>query len=81
MCKYYEKEEKKLVKISKSDAFAMRKLVGEEYVKKSHSKHPTYYLVEEHDEYQFNKNTGKKELVKYGTLTRYKQYRESLIKK
>ena len=59
----------------------MRELVGEEYVKKSHSKHPTYYLVEEHDEYEFNRKTGRKELVRVGALTRYKQYRESLIKK
>lgn len=25
----------------------MRKLIGEEYVKKSYSRHPSYYLVED----------------------------------
>ena len=35
-----------MLKITKQEAFQMRKILGEEYVKKSYSKHPSYYLVE-----------------------------------
>lgn len=70
-----------MIRISKEEAFAMRKIVGEQYVKKSYSKHPTYYLVEEHDEYRFNPKTKKKEVVRYGALSLYKQYCESKIVK
>lgn len=70
-----------LIKISKSDAEYMRKYVGEKYVKKSYSKHPTYYLVEERDETVYNRKTKKYEIVKYGALSLYKKYRNSLIVK
>lgn len=32
--------------ISKKEAFEMRKICGEKNVKKSHSRNPKYYLVE-----------------------------------
>ena len=35
-----------IIKITKKEAFEMRKVLGEENVKKTYSKHPTYYLVE-----------------------------------
>ena len=35
-----------IVKLTKSEAFKMRELLGSENVKKTYSKHPTYYLVE-----------------------------------
>ena len=35
-----------MLKITKQEAFQMRKTLGEKYVKKSYSKHPSYYLVE-----------------------------------
>ena len=35
-----------IVIITKNEAFEMRKLLGDENVKKSYSKHPTYYLIE-----------------------------------
>ncbi len=35
-----------MLKITKNEAFAMRKQCGAVNVKKSYSKHPTYYLVE-----------------------------------
>lgn len=36
-----------MVKITKQEAFYMRDIVGNEYIKKTYSKHPTYYLVED----------------------------------
>jgi len=35
-----------MLKITKSEAFIMRKELGETAVKKTYSKHPSYYLVE-----------------------------------
>lgn len=35
-----------MLKISKNEAFAMRKICGSGSVKKTYSKHPTYYLVQ-----------------------------------
>ncbi len=35
-----------MLKITKNEAFAMREQCGAVNVKKSYSKHPTYYLVE-----------------------------------
>ena len=50
-----------MIKISKQEAFDMRKICGQEAVKKSYSKHPTYYLVESKEnlrslnKYRYNK--------------------------
>ena len=41
----------------------MRKLLGEESVKKSYSKHPTYYLVEERNNLQCLENYRKNRIV------------------
>lgn len=38
-----------MLRIPKRDAFIMRKLCGNKSVHKSHSKHPTYYLVENNE--------------------------------
>lgn len=35
-----------MIKVSKREAFDLRKLIGEKYIKKSYSKHPSYYMVE-----------------------------------
>ena len=35
-----------MIRITKQEAFDMRKICGLDSVKKSYSKHPTYYLVE-----------------------------------
>lgn len=51
-----------------------------EFVKKTYSGSPTYYLVEEPDTYRYNRKTRKNDIVKYGALSVYKQYRESLVK-
>lgn len=42
----YRKKVLFILKITKTEAFAMRKLLGEKNVKKSYSKHPTYFLIE-----------------------------------
>jgi hypothetical protein len=36
-----------MIKITKTEAFAMREICGQQAVKKTYSKHPTYYLVED----------------------------------
>ena len=40
------KEVKVIKLITKQEAFEMRKMLGEENIKKSKSRHPKYYLVE-----------------------------------
>ena len=42
------KDVKIILLITKAEAFAMRKIVGENMVKKSYSGNPHYYLVEDH---------------------------------
>lgn len=69
-----------LIKISKSDAIYMRNNGYGEFVKKTYSKHPTYFLVEEQDTYEYNRKTRRRDIVKYGALSVYRQYRKSLIK-
>lgn len=59
----------------------MRKNGYGEFVKKSHSKHPTYYLVEDPDTYGYDGKTRKKYVVKHGALNFYYDYRNSLLKK
>lgn len=39
-------EDKKIINITKDEAFAMRKKIGSYAVNMSHTKHPKYYLVE-----------------------------------
>ena len=40
------KEEKTILLINKEEAYAMRQQLGEHTVNKTHSKHPSYYIVE-----------------------------------
>ena len=52
-----------------------------EFVKKSHSKHPTYYCVEDkNDIYKYNPSKGKRILVRLGALNMLNKYRESIKK-
>lgn len=68
-----------IIKISKDDAFYMRENGYNEAVKKSKSKHPTYYLVEESDTYRYDKHTRKRYIIKYGALSFYRKYRKSML--
>lgn len=57
---YNKKEVKNIIPITKNEAFAMRKILGNESVKKSHSRNPKYYIVESKNNlqtlYQFQKS-------------------------
>ena len=54
-----------MIRIPKRDAFKIRELCGWKYVKHTHSKHKTYYLVEHprvlkvYEDMKENINTGK----------------------
>lgn len=50
-------------------------------VKKSQSKHPTYYLVEESDTYGYDRKNRKRYVSKKGALSFYNEYRKSLLEK
>ena len=68
-----------MIKITKKEAFMLREEGYEEFVKKSHSKHPTYYCVEDkNDIYKYDKALKKKVLVRLGALNMLKKYRESI---
>lgn len=75
------KKEIFIIKITKDDAFYMRKHGYAESVKKSKSKHPTYYLVEEPNVYGYDKENHKRYVKKKGALSFYYEYRKKLIKK
>lgn len=69
-----------MIKISKREAFYMRNMGFEEFVKKSFSKSPTYFLVEEtEDVYKWNKYLKQKELVRLSAMNVLKLYRQSHI--
>lgn len=68
-----------IIKISKEDAFYMRRHGYSEAVKKSKSKHPTYYLVEEPDNYRYDKETHKRYVSRQGALSFYRNYRKSML--
>lgn len=68
-----------MIKISKKEAFMLREEGYDEFVKKSRSKHPTYYCVEDkNDVYRYDKALRKKVLVRLGALNMLKKYRESI---
>lgn len=68
-----------MIKITKKEAFMLREKGYGEFVKKSHSKHPTYYCVEDkNDIYKYDKALKKKVLVKLGALNMLNKYRESI---
>ena len=50
--------------ISKTEAFAMRKLVGEDKVKKTYTNNPHYYLVEDGHAIKVLKDYRKNHIVK-----------------
>lgn len=78
--KFRMKEGIFIIKITKDDAFYMRKHGYAESVKKSKSKHPTYYLVEEPDVYGYDKKNHKRYVKKKGALSFYYRYRKELVK-
>ena len=58
----------------------MRNEGYEDFVKKTYSKHPTYYLVEErNDVYRKNPKTGKRELFRLSALNKLEKYRRDII--
>lgn len=79
--KYITRGSFSIIKISKSDAKYMREQGYGQYVKKSHSKHPTYYLVEEPDVTVYNKNARRRDIAKYGALSVYKMHRKEISNK
>lgn len=78
--KFRTKEGIFIIKITKNDAFYMRKHGYTEFVKKSKTKHPTYYLVEEPDVYGYDKRNHKRYIKKKGALSFYYGYRNELTK-
>lgn len=57
----------------------MRDAGYDEFVKKSHTKHPTYYLVEEKNNvYEYNSEKGKRVLVRLSALNMLYKYRKSV---
>ena len=57
------KEVKIILLINKTEAFAMRKLVGNENVKKTYSGHSKYYLVESYQNLKALSNYRKSKIV------------------
>lgn len=71
-----------MINITKHEAFKMREIGYGEFVLKSHSKHPKYYLVEETENiYKWNKGLKKKELVRLSAMNALNEYRKSHIVK
>ena len=70
-----------MIKITKNDAFAMRELGFGYAVKRTYSKHPTYYLVEEPDTEVWDKKKKEYVVVKNGALSSYYFYKNSIIQK
>lgn len=50
--------------INKTEAFAMRKFLGDENVKKTYSGHAKYYLVESYQNLKALKNYRNEKIVK-----------------
>ena len=68
-----------MIKITKKEAFMLREKGYEEFVKKSHTKHPKYYCVEEqNDVYKYDPKKGKCVLVRLSALNMLKKYRKSI---
>ena len=59
----------------------MRKNGFEEFVKKSKSKHPTYYLVEEYDVCRYDKKLHKRVVIKKGALSFYRRHLKNITVK
>ena len=71
-----------MINITKKEAFMMRKNGYEEFVLKSHSKHPKYYLVEEtEDIWRWNKGLKRRELVRLSAINALEKYRKERIVK
>ena len=70
-----------MIKITKSEAFELRKMGYEEFVQHTYSKHKSYYLVEEREDiYRYDKATKKKELVRLSALNALDKLRKSKTK-
>ena len=68
-----------MIKITKKEAFKLREEGYSEFVKKSYSKNPTYYLVEEeNDVYRYDPKSGKRVLVRLSALNMLNKYRKSV---
>ena len=68
-----------MIKITKKEAFKLREEGYSEFVKKSYSKNPTYYLVEEeNDVYRYDPKLGKRVLVRLSALNMLNKYRKSV---
>lgn len=71
-----------MINITKHEAFIMREKGYEEFILKSHSKHPKYYIVEERENiYKWNKGLHRKELVRLSAMNALEEYRKSCIVK
>lgn len=53
-----------MISITKIEGFAMREICGFDAVKKSYSKHPTYYLVESKENLKKLNEYRKNKLIK-----------------
>lgn len=68
-----------MLNITKHEAFMLREKGYGNFVLKSHTKHPKYYLVEEqNDVYKYNSKEGKRVLVRLSALNMLKEYRKSV---
>ena len=69
-----------MITITKKEAEFLRENNYSDYVKKSFSKHPTYFLVEEtNDKYKKDYKTGKYKLVKLSPVHMLEKYRKDRI--
>lgn len=66
-----------MIIITKAEAKWMREHDFGYCVKKSYSKHPTYYLVEEQDDVQYDRELKRNIVTREGALTVLHKYRES----
>lgn len=66
-----------MVKISKKEALIMREKGYGEFVKKTFSKHPSYFLVEEKENiYRYERGTNKRRLVRLSALNMLEKIRK-----
>lgn len=69
-----------MVKISKSEAMELRKLGYDEFIKKTYSKHPSYFLVEEKENiYKYERGTRRRHLVRLSALNMLEKIRKEKI--
>lgn len=71
-----------MIKISKKEAEAMRKMGYKDCVKHTYGHHKHYFLVEEKDNiYEYDKRGKRVGIIRLGALNALEKYREERIVK